>query len=87
MDYTIIEKQDNQTLIEVEHNGEIHRSVVVVADESQFEEAAQSFVDTVKVPREFPPPEPAPDYGKMIADLNAKLEAQAAEIAALKAAP
>ena len=65
MSYTIIEKKGNQTLIEVEHNGEIHRSIVIVTEESEFEDAAQVFVDTVKNPREFPEPEPAPDYGQI----------------------
>ena len=75
MEYTIIEERGLQTLIEVEHNGETHRSIVICNNEEEFPDAAQVFVNTIKNPCDFPPPEPAPDYGKMIAELKAEIDA------------
>ena len=75
MEYTIIEERGLQTLIEVEHNGETYRSIVICNNKEEFSDAAQVFVNTIKNPRDFPPPEPAPNYEKMIAELKAEFDA------------
>lgn len=54
MNYKIIQQNDNQTIIEIEINNEIMRSLIV-APADEFDNAVAEFIDAMVNPKIFTP--------------------------------
>ena len=82
MAYKIISTNGNQTEISVDIDGSEYTSLII-CNKDELDATVLEFVDSIKNPRVFQQIETV-DLNAIVLKLNAKVDAQSAEIKALK---
>ena len=90
MEYTIVQEYENGTLVEVSIDNQSHKTFVV-CQEGELDGAVNSFVESIKNPKQFiakqPVSTPTDDLLKTLQELKAELDNVKSELATLKAQP